>query len=213
MPKWHSNSAPIIFNSKSDHLCKSSFRKAWQSLVQLYVEQYNVWKTIFLNYCDNILCTRNRAGNCKRRWAGAHNQATELCRGSFLWVLFEIFHLSFVNKLILQFSAKQTCDKCDELEVKVGALVEQFKDELDAVTVKAFNSQLVRLYSPSKEPALVFFRHGIPLLYEGPVDADYISHHFNEFKEPTVRELTDETFEHLTQATSGSTTGDWFIQL
>lgn len=92
-------------------------------------------------------------------------------------------------------------------------LVDDFKEQLDAVTVKAFNSQLVRLYSPTKEPALVLFRHGIPLLYEGPVDEDSIIQHFTEFKDPTVRELTDETFEHLTQATSGSTTGDWFVQL
>lgn len=99
------------------------------------------------------------------------------------------------------------------MEVKVSNLVDEFKDQLDAVTVKAFNSQLVRLYSPTKEPALVFFRHGIPLLYEGAVDEESIAHHFSEFKDPTVRELTDETFEHLTQATSGSTTGDWFVQL
>lgn len=93
-------------------------------------------------------------------------------------------------------------------------LVEDFKEHLDAITVKAFNSQLVRLYNPTaKEPALVFFRHGIPILYEGPLDEDTIVHHFSENKEPTVRELNDETFEHLTQATSGSTTGDWFIML
>jgi hypothetical protein len=40
-------------------------------------------------------------------------------------------------------------------------------DTLNAWVVKAFNSQLVRLYNPNKEPALVFFRHGVPLLYEG----------------------------------------------
>lgn len=92
-------------------------------------------------------------------------------------------------------------------------LYDDFKEHLDAVTVKAFNSQLVRLYSPTKEPALVFFRHGIPMLYEGPTDEESIIHHFSENKDPTVRELNDETFEHLTQATSGSTTGDWFIML
>lgn len=97
--------------------------------------------------------------------------------------------------------------------MKVSNLAEDFKEQLDAVTVKAFNSQLVRLYSPTKEPALVFFRHGIPLLHEGPSDEESLLHHFSEFKDPTVRELTDETFEHLTQATSGSTTGDWFVQL
>lgn len=36
---------------------------------------------------------------------------------------------------------------------------------------------------------------------------------FTENKEPTVKELTDDTFEHLTQASSGATTGDWFVML
>lgn len=40
-------------------------------------------------------------------------------------------------------------------------------DSLSAWVVKAIDSQLLRLYSPDKEPALVFFRHGMPLLYDG----------------------------------------------
>jgi len=40
-------------------------------------------------------------------------------------------------------------------------------DTLNAWVVKTVSSQLVRIYSPNKEPALVFFRHGIPLLYDG----------------------------------------------
>lgn len=116
---------------------------------------------------------------------------------------------------MISLAAKKNCDKCDDLEAKVANLVEDFREHLDAITVKAFNSQLVRLYSPYKvkEPALVFFRHGIPLLYEGPLDEDSIVGRFAENKDPAVRELTDENFEHLTQATSGSTTGDWLIML
>ena len=30
-------------------------------------------------------------------------------------------------------------------------------------------------------------------------------------KEPGTKELTDSTFEHLTQAASGATTGDWLV--
>lgn len=61
-------------------------------------------------------------------------------------------------------------------------VVEDLKEHLDAVAVKAFNSQLVRLYSPTKEPALVFFRHGIPLLYDGATNEARILEHFSEFK-------------------------------
>lgn len=50
-------------------------------------------------------------------------------------------------------------------------------DTLNAWVVKSVSSQLVRLYSPNKEPALVFFRHGIPLLYDGKcVVYDYNKH-------------------------------------
>lgn len=36
---------------------------------------------------------------------------------------------------------------------------------------------------------------------------------FMDNREPIVRELTDDTFEHLTQASTGATTGDWFVML
>jgi hypothetical protein len=64
-------------------------------------------------------------------------------------------------------SAKKNCDECDLLETLLVNLKDDFKENLGAQVVKAFNSQLVRLYSPTKEPALVFFRHGVPLLYAG----------------------------------------------
>lgn len=47
----------------------------------------------------------------------------------------------------------------------------------------------------------------------GPINDELILHTFSNNKEPTVKELTDETFEHLTQASSGATTGDWFVML
>lgn len=86
-------------------------------------------------------------------------------------------------------------------------------DTLNAWVVKITNSNLVQLYNPTREPALVFVRHGVPLLYHGEVNDELILHTFRENKEPTVRELDDSTFEHLTQASSGATTGDWFVML
>lgn len=79
--------------------------------------------------------------------------------------------------------------------------------------VKVVNSHLLRLYTPTKEPALIFFRHGVPLLYVGEVNADEIFQNFDQNRLPTVQQLTDDNFEHLTQASTGATTGDWFILL
>ena len=31
------------------------------------------------------------------------------------------------------------------------------------------------------------------------------------YKDPCVKDLTDVNFEHLTQASTGATTGDWFV--
>lgn len=79
--------------------------------------------------------------------------------------------------------------------------------------IKVLGSNLVRLYSPSKEPAIVFFRHGTPLLvdHDISVSPDTLLMHLTENEEPVVKELTDATFEHLTQAATGATTGDWLV--
>lgn len=90
---------------------------------------------------------------------------------------------------------------------------DELKENFPTDVAKVVDSQLVRLYSPKKEPAVIFFRHGTPLLYDGAINADEIYNQFDQNRTPAVKELTDDTFEHLTQAATGSTTGDWLIQL
>lgn len=54
------------------------------------------------------------------------------------------------------------------IENELIGLREMLVEELDAWVVKVENSQMTRLYSsPAIEPVLVFFRHGIPLVYHG----------------------------------------------
>lgn len=122
--------------------------------------------------------------------------------------LVKLFHSH--SNLVVLFS-KKNCETCDKLEVVLGNLKQEIKDNLEAEIVKATGSQMVRLYSPTKEPAVVFFRHGVPFLYDGPVNEDALIGKLIHNKDPNVKELSDENFEHLTQASSGATTGDWFI--
>lgn len=84
------------------------------------------------------------------------------------------------------------------------------------------------------KPLVVFFRHGVPLLYDGigfdakvvlfhycyfflilpgPLNDEVMLETFVQNKEAAVSHLNDESFEHLTQAASGATTGDWFVML
>lgn len=68
---------------------------------------------------------------------------------------------------IIIISAKKDCEACDVLEKELTVLREDLVDALNAWVVKAVSSSMVKLYNPAKEPALVFFRHGVPLLYDG----------------------------------------------
>ena len=45
----------------------------------------------------------------------------------------------------------------------------------------------------------------------GPANEEVMLETLSRMKEPGVRELTDSTFEHQTQAATGATTGDWLV--
>lgn len=109
------------------------------------------------------------------------------------------------------FSAKENCPKCEELEDVLDSIQDELRENLGCGIVTAFNSQMITIYDPTKEPSLIFFRRGIPLLYDGNINGEEIVQLFNDNQEPVVKELSDSTFEHLTQASTGATTGDWFI--
>lgn len=51
------------------------------------------------------------------------------------------------------------------------------------------------------------------ILTTGPLNDEVILETFVQNQQPLVSSLSDETFEHLTQAASGATTGDWFVLL
>lgn len=120
---------------------------------------------------------------------------------------------SLIFLIKFNFSAKKNCAACDKFETELLKILDELRDNIPTDVTKVAESQLVRLYNPKKEPALIFFRHGIPLLYDGAINAEEIFHHFDQNKMPTVKELTDDSFEHLTQAATGSTTGDWLVLL
>lgn len=82
-------------------------------------------------------------------------------------------------------------------------------------------------------PKLIFFRDGFPMIYSGRranaaftvallhdafspgalSDADSVHEWLSEVRPRLTHTLNDKSFEHDTQATSGSTTGDWFVLL
>ncbi|KAH8393899.1 hypothetical protein KR215_006106 [Drosophila sulfurigaster] len=113
--------------------------------------------------------------------------------------------------VVALFTRATNCGECVEYERVIANAQDELKQTLGASVVQAHDSNLIHIYDPSREPALLYFRRGIPILYTGDINAEEILHFFSDNREPAVKELSDETFEHLTQASTGATTGDWFI--
>ncbi|XP_073813690.1 uncharacterized protein [Musca autumnalis] len=123
----------------------------------------------------------------------------------------DLIHMLTGEDNVIVLFTKNACPKCDELELTLENVEKELKENVGAVVVKAVNSHMVNLYDPTKEPALIYFRRGVPLLYYGENNAEDIVRMFSENPEPAVKELADDNFEHLTQASTGATTGDWLV--
>jgi len=73
--------------------------------------------------------------------------------------------------------ALKDCEKCKKYEETLTQIREELVDSLNAWVVKVEGSNLVHIYNPAKEPALVMFRHGVPLLI--PESGSYKIFQFN----------------------------------
>jgi len=105
-------------------------------------------------------------------------------------------------------------ERCEEFEGELASIREDLIDitDGDGWVVKLVNSALIHYYSFTPDvPAIVMFRSGLPVLYDGPANEEVMLDTLSQNKEAGVQELTDSSFEHLTQAATGATTGDWFV--
>ena len=130
----------------------------------------------------------------------------------------------------------ESCTECDDVEAQLSSIREDLVDSLNAWVVKSVSSPLKSNFTTAKDsgkPLVVYFRHSVPMLYDGilkplcnnihsiitsflkpgPLNDEVILETFVQNQEPTVAHLNDDSFEHLTQAASGATTGDWFVML
>lgn len=123
----------------------------------------------------------------------------------------DLIHILTGEGDVVALFTRGNCAECDKYENVVDNIQEEVKQSLGASVVQAHDSNLIHIYDPSREPALLYFRRGIPILYNGAIDGEEIIQFFNDNREPAVKELSDDNFEHLTQASTGATTGDWFV--
>merc|ERR1719508_531615 len=106
-------------------------------------------------------------------------------------------------------------ERCEEFEGELSSIREDMIDMMDGDgwVVKLIDSPLVVEYAVgiTDQPVIIMFRNGLPVIYDGPANEEIMLDTLVRYKEPGVQELTDNSFEHLTQAATGATTGDWLV--
>nr|XP_022308564.1 uncharacterized protein LOC111114518 isoform X2 [Crassostrea virginica] len=81
----------------------------------------------------------------------------------------------------------------------------------DILKVRCGDQTLATSLGVRSYPQLVFYRSQVPALYDGDFATPSIQPWLEQAREVTLQTLDDTSFEHLTQASTGATTGDWLV--
>lgn len=95
---------------------------------------------------------------------------------------------------------------------RIKEVCEHERIELFLSTNEELREKKFQIYG--KEEKLILFRETFPIFYSGSIsNVDQIHDWLGDVRQRLTRTLNDQTFEHDTQAATGSTTGDWFVLL
>lgn len=120
--------------------------------------------------------------------------------------------LQLENPLVVIFSEECCrCTDCVEAEVLLGGMSKEIEDNLGALVIRLRKTDLRSRYGIKNVPALVYIRRNKTAVYDGAFEMDSLYSWLQENIEPVTVDLDDQSFEHLTQAASGATTGDWLV--
>merc|ERR1719228_2137704 len=119
--------------------------------------------------------------------------------------------ISEEHYVVALFCPSSNMERCEEFEGELASIREDLIDSMDGDgwVVKLIDSPLLEEYYVGKteQPVTVMFRHGLPVIYDGPANEEIMLETLVRYKDPGVQELTDTAFEHLPQAATGATTG------
>ncbi|XP_071098925.1 thioredoxin domain-containing protein-like [Haliotis cracherodii] len=118
------------------------------------------------------------------------------------------------NPYLLVLFYEPGCVTCEEAKLVMSQLEtpELFPGELKKIQIS--DVALAATYGAFTSPGFVLFRHGTgsPVVYDGvTVDTENIGGWLDVASDVATKSLTDDSFEHLTQAATGATTGDWLV--
>lgn len=120
--------------------------------------------------------------------------------------------IQFENPLAVLFTEKCCkCTECVEAEVLLGGMSKELEDNLGILVVRLKKTDLRSRFGVKHVPALVYIRRNKTAHFDGKFEIDSMYSWMQENIEPATADLDDTNFEHLTQAASGATTGDWLV--
>ncbi|XP_033098117.1 protein disulfide-isomerase A6 homolog isoform X2 [Anneissia japonica] len=112
--------------------------------------------------------------------------------------------------MIVQFGSP-SCKKCKEFQKEYEKVARILIGEGIGV-YRVDDATLSRQYGIPRLPTLIYFRsEGLPVMYFGGLDGYEIAEWMDSNGEQITVNLYDGDFEHLTQASTGATTGNWMV--
>ncbi|CAG5123605.1 unnamed protein product [Candidula unifasciata] len=115
------------------------------------------------------------------------------------------------QKLLVLFYQPDTCDRCVVALNTITQIVGQPEIPADLEIVKSSNPDLVSALGVRQFPSLVYLREQSYVTYDGSYDVEDVLEWVQQATNQVTRQLDDLSFEHLTQAATGATTGDWLV--
>jgi len=114
---------------------------------------------------------------------------------------------------LVVFSRLSGCPSCERYEQVLRDNLKEMEEMYQcSLTIVRDNAALERRFGLERIPRVMFFREGVPAIYNSPeLLPSGLLYWVHKARDARVQILDDAIFEHLTQATSGHTTGDWLV--
>ncbi|XP_045184727.2 protein disulfide-isomerase A5-like [Mercenaria mercenaria] len=125
---------------------------------------------------------------------------------------------SFVtaNPLVLiLFKASKECPSCNKALEYLDRLPQPDLVQTEILKRYVMDDVIADRLGALDYPSIVYFRNGNPALYNGKLgsvdDIPELLEWLTQASQVATQDLFEDSFEHLTQASTGATTGDWFV--
>ncbi|XP_059173036.1 dnaJ homolog subfamily C member 10-like [Physella acuta] len=125
--------------------------------------------------------------------------------------LWQLFTEGKQEQTLVLFYLPQNCAGCDAALETLTLTAGQPEIPKDLTIGKSSDLVLAEKLGIETFPSLLFLRQSTYVIYDGAYDIENVLEWIQQAVRQSTHQLDDSSFEHLTQASSGATTGDWLV--